>query len=44
MESTAAPSIPNYGGPAVIEGVMMRSRRALAGAVRNPAVASPAPG
>lgn len=37
MESTAAPSIPNYGGQAVIEGVMMRSRRALAVAVRHPA-------
>ena len=37
MESTAAPSIPNYGGQAVIEGVMMRSRRAMAVAVRHPA-------
>ena len=37
MESTAAPSIPNYGGQAIIEGVMMRSRRAMAVAVRHPA-------
>ena len=37
MKSTAAPSIPNYGGQAVIEGVMMRSRRAMAVAVRHPA-------
>ncbi len=37
MESTAAPSIPNYGGQAVIEGVMIRSRRAMAVAVRHPA-------
>ena len=37
MEGTAAPSIPNYGGQAVIEGVMMRSRRAMAVAVRHPA-------
>ena len=37
MESTAAPLIPNYGGQAVIEGVMMRSRRAMAVAVRHPA-------
>ncbi|MAG36871.1 MAG: hypothetical protein CL878_11605 [Dehalococcoidia bacterium] len=37
MESTTSPSIPNYGGQAVIEGVMMRSRRAMAVAVRHPA-------
>ena len=37
MDSTAAPSIPNYGGQAVIEGVMMRSRRAMAVSVRHPA-------
>ena len=37
MESTAAPSVSNYGGQAVIEGVMMRSRRAMAVAVRHPA-------
>ena len=36
MESTATPSIPNYGGQAIIEGVMMRSRRAMAVAVRHP--------
>lgn len=37
MGSVAPPSIPNYGGQAVIEGVMMRSRRAMAVAVRHPA-------
>ena len=37
MGSVAPPSIANYGGQAVIEGVMMRSRRAMAVAVRHPA-------